>query len=262
MGCSAHRVLRNHRLYIEDIHKLYEGSKMIGIIIQARTGSTRFPNKIFTDINGKYTLQRVLDGAMSSRLAHKVVLAMPTYDRDNVEARIVRGELSKYIHDSSFSIHYGEPDNVLKRYYDAAKINGIDLIVRITADCPFTQGSIIDDMLEEYLSNACNGFMGNNENISDKPFPDGLDVEIFPWWLLASATKNAYIKSDREHVTPIMYRKDLILKNKVYAFDNCNKITMKHPDFSFDTDEDYRLICKIAKKYDEFGDLNKAIDMV
>ena len=235
---------------------------MIGIIIQARTKSTRFPNKIFTDINGRYTLQRVLDGATSSKLAHKIILAMPEYDRAEIKRRIEEGELNDHLVHRGFSVYCGEADNVLKRYYDAAGINGIDLIVRITADCPFIQGNIIDEMIERYLSNGYNGFMGNNENVSDRPFPDGLDVEIFPWWLLVSTVRQADSESDREHVTSLMYRGPMDVKRNIYGFNNDNKITMKHPSFSFDTEEDYELIKKIAVEYDECGDLNKALELV
>jgi spore coat polysaccharide biosynthesis protein SpsF (cytidylyltransferase family) len=235
---------------------------MIGIIVQARTRSSRFPRKIFEDINGKYTLQRVLDGVVSSRLAHKIILAVPEYDRQEITNRIESGELNNYIKHRGFSVFCGEPEDVLKRYYDAAGINGIDLVVRVTADCPFVQGDIIDDMLSVYLSNGYNGFMGNNENIATRPFPDGTDVEIFPWWLLAEAHKSAEKSSDREHVTPIMFRDGSALRGNVYSFENNRRITMKHPIFSFDTQEDYELIKKIAEKYDECGDLNMALENV
>jgi spore coat polysaccharide biosynthesis protein SpsF len=235
---------------------------MIGIIVQARTKSTRFPNKIFADINGKYTLQRVLDGVVKSRLAHKIILAMPEYDRAEIKDRIKKGELNDYISHRGFSVYCGESEDVLKRYYDAAGINGLDLIVRIKADCPFIQGIMIDEMLHTYLSNGYNGFMANREGISFKPYPDGLDVEIFPWWMLAEAMKYANKPGDREHVTPFMY-KDQPDKH-IYQYNQWEhmRFTMKHPKFSMDTKDEYELVNKIAVEYDECKDLNKALELV
>jgi glutamate-1-semialdehyde 2,1-aminomutase len=232
---------------------------MIGIIIQARTKSTRFPNKIFTDINGKYTLQRVLDGVKSSKLAHKIILAMPEYDKAEIKSRVEKGELNDYLMHRGFSIYCGEPDDVLKRYYDAAGINGIDLIVRITADCPFVQGIIIDEMITKYLSEGCNGYMYNR--IKRPIYPDGLDVEIFPWWMLANAHQYA-TSEEREHVTTYMRNLDM---KYIYSYTNNNKRTVisnKYERLTFDTKEDYELLKKIAVEYDKCGDLNKAIELV
>lgn len=233
---------------------------MIGIIVQARTKSTRFPRKIYADINGKYTLQRVLDGATDSRLAHKIILAMPKYDRDEITERVKKGELNDYLTHRGFSIYCGEPDDVLKRYYDVAGINGLDLVVRLTADCPFVQGSVIDEMLTLYLTEGYNGYMYNR--IKQPIYPSGLDVEIFPWWLLTNAHQNATSKEEREHVTPFMRKLDI---KYIYPFTNHNKknvVDDRFDDFSFDTEKDYELIKKIAVEYDKTGDLNKAIKAV
>jgi spore coat polysaccharide biosynthesis protein SpsF (cytidylyltransferase family) len=233
---------------------------MIGIIVQARTKSTRFPNKIFADINGRYTLQRVLDGVKNSRMAHKIILAVPEYDREEIKDRIEKGELNDHLMHRGFSVYCGEPDDVLKRYYDAAGINGIDLIVRITADCPFIQGSIIDVMLTEYLSGGYNGYMYNR---LEKPmYPSGLDVEIFPWWMLVYAHQNATTPGDREHVTAFMRKLDHKYGFINDSFIGDDFISMKYEDISFDTEKDYELIKKIAVEYDEHKDLNKAIELV
>ena len=234
---------------------------MIGIIVQARTKSTRFPRKIFAEIGEKYTLQRVLDGVTGSKLAHKIILAMPDYDRDEITERVKSGELNKYVGHRGFSVYCGDPDDLVKRYYDAAGINGLDLIVRVTADCPLIQPGIIDEMLNTYLKNGYNGYMYNRlDPTFNNVYSDGLDVEIFPWWMLVDTMKNATSKSDREHVTLFMKR-----EHRVYSFANAEPntvITTKHPDFSFDTEEDYELIQKIAVEYDRLGDLNKALESV
>jgi len=232
---------------------------MIGIIIQARTGSTRFPRKIYEDINGKYTLQRVLEGVMKAQFPHKIILAMPEYDRAELNDRFDKGEFSGCT-DNRFSTYFGDADDLVSRYFFAARENELDLIVRITADCPLVQNFLIDQALAEYLKKGYNGYMGSNEAVSTVPFPDGVDFEVFPFWLLAETHQLATDPVHREHVGPFMYRRGT--EYNLYGFKNCRpntQISMKFSNFSFDTPEDLRLIKALAEQYDKHGDLNKAI---
>lgn len=232
---------------------------MIGVIVQARTGSSRFPRKIYEDINGKNTLQRVLEGLTSATMPHKIILAMPEYDKQEFEERWERGEFVNHA-DRRLGAYFGSPDDLVDRYFQAARIAELDLVVRCTADCPLVQGKLIDEMLCEYLKNGYTGFMGNNPLVSDVPYPDGTDIEIFPYWMLAETwqlTKDPY---HREHVTPFMYRRGT--QYPIHPFRNHRPNTMisnRFPDFSFDTPEDLELIKKITNQYDLHGNLDKAI---
>jgi len=232
---------------------------MIGVIIQARTGSSRFPRKIYKDISGKMTLTRVLEGCTSAQLPHRIILAMPKYDEEEFWGMYESGAFASAI-DSRFEVYFGSADDLVDRYFQAARKGGISLIARVTADCPLVQGKVIDEMLCEYLKNGYNGFMGNNPLVSDLPYPDGMDVEIFPYWMLAETWQLTNDPSHREHVTPFMYRRGT--EYTIYPFRNHRPNTMvstRFPDFSFDTPEDYELLCKIVAEYDKHGNLDKAI---
>jgi len=233
----------------------------IGVIIQARTGSKRFPNKIYKDLNGKYTLQRVLEGVTKAKLPHCIILAMPKYDQKEFTDRVFRGDFVNIV-DNRFSTYFGDPDDLVDRYFNAARKNDLDLIVRVTADCPMIQETTIDEMLCEYLKKGYNGFMGNNGLVSPQPFPDGTDLEIFPYWMLAETHQLTQDLYHREHVTPFMYRRGT--EYKLHPFLNTKPntmISMKFKDFSFDTEEDYRLLLALTKEYDKCEDLNKAIEL-
>ena len=234
---------------------------MIGIVMQARTGSNRFFRKIYQDLNGKYTLQRVLEGVRQSQLSHKIILAMPEYDKEEFVTRQKQGDFVDCI-DERFTTYFGSADDLVSRYFYAARQNNIDLIVRVTCDCPMVQGKIIDEMLCEYLKNKYNGFMGNNELVSSVPYPDGTDVEIFPFWMLGETMQLTNDPYHREHVTPFMYRRGTQYKIKSFLNLRPNTIiSNKFKDFSFDTQEDYKLLLKLTKYYDETGDINKAIEL-
>lgn len=228
---------------------------MIGVIIQARTGSSRFPRKIYEDINGKCTLERVLEGVYQAKVPNKIILAMPKYDEDEfINSDIFNGL------DDSVGLYFGHPDDLVDRYFHAAREHGIDLIVRVTADCPLIQGKIIDEMLIEYLKKGYNGYMGSNETVSALPYPDGTDAEIFPYWMLAEVHQLANDPIHREHVGPFIYRRGT--EYDLHGFRNCRPntaISMKFSNFSFDTYEDLQLIKALTEQYDKHGDLNKAI---
>ena len=130
--------------------------------------------------------------------------------------------------------------------------NGLDLIVRVTCDCPMINGILIDHMLSEYLNNGYKGFMGCNNLISPAPYPDGVDCEIFSWNMLAESHWKATRAEEREHVAPYMYRQDT--QYKIYSFFNRRPnpiISAKIQDFSFDTLDDFHLLQKLTYEYDQ-----------
>jgi len=93
----------------------------------------------------------------------------------------------------------GDEKDVLDRYYKCAREAEADVIVRITADCPFIDPDIIDQAIEYY-------FRTDHEYVCFAPI-DGLDTEVFSFQLLEEAWKKAKDPYDREHVTPYMRRK-------------------------------------------------------
>ncbi len=223
---------------------------MIGIIIQARTKSTRFPNKIYEDLSGKTTLYRTLESATRNKIPHVIILAMPEYNEKEFYIRRAVGEFDGAI-DDRFCTYFGDSDDLVDRYYRAANKYDIDLIVRLTADCPFG-GTMVDEMLCEYLKKGYNGFMGCNEAVSELPYPDGLDVEIFPYWMLVETMQLTKDPIYREHVTLFMYRRGT--EYSTHSFLNMKPnsiITMKYNNFSFDTVEDKYLLLEITKNYDK-----------
>lgn len=220
----------------------------IGVIIQARSGSVRFPRKIYENLNGKTTLYRVLESVKYNQMPHKIILAMPEYDAKEFRIKFNRGEFQGAT-DDRFCMYFGSADDLVERYYGAARKFGIDLIVRVTADCPFG-GVMIDEMLCDYLKNDYNGFMGNNELVSSNPYPDGVDVEIFKWHVLVETMQLTKDPLHREHVTPFMYRRGT--QYKIHQFLNQrpnSKITMKYDNFSFDTEYDKALLEFIIVNY-------------
>ncbi|MDB3903046.1 aminotransferase class III-fold pyridoxal phosphate-dependent enzyme [Amylibacter sp.] len=169
-------------------------------IVQARSGSSRLPRKIFTRI-GDFNLLQWIDFRLSSCiLIDEVIFALPVSDKEeNIQEQL------------SFSavnyVNVPEKD-VLSRYYSVASLAKADVIVRITADCPFIDPIIVDQVIKQFFKNG-NQYLSNTNPPS---FPDGLDVEVFTYNVLREAFNNTTLVSDREHVTPFIIRN--------YASDN------------------------------------------
>lgn len=108
--------------------------------------------------------------------------------------------LTAYVQQLGFPVYQGKEEDVLDRYYQAAKPYQPQLVVRITGDCPLIDPGIVDSILEkfeqgslDYLTNTC-----------PPTFPDGLDVEVFTFSALEQAWLNASDPAHREHVTPFI----------------------------------------------------------
>jgi len=214
--------------------------------------------KIYEDICGQFTLQRVLRGVSDSELVEKIILAMPTYDEAEFVARHNNKEFDYYI-DERFTTFFGSSDDLMDRYYNAAIKHDIDTIVRICADSPLIQGELIDEMIEYYNTKQLDGFLGNIK-VGKLNYPAGMAIEIFPLWMLQDAMSLTDEPIAREHVTPFMYRTDTTYK--IYSYENEAPHTIvdtRFDNFSFDTMEDLVLIKRIVAHYDQHKDINRAI---
>ena len=173
---------------------------MILAILQARYSSTRLPGKVLRPILGKTFLELQLERLKRSKKIDNLVVATSTGSSDH---RIQ--QLCEHLKIECFR---GSLNNVLDRYYQAAKKYKPSHIVRLTGDCPLTDPIVIDQCIEFYLK-------GNYDYVSNtvKPsFPDGLDVEIFKYSVLVKTWKSAILPSEKEHVTPFILKNPLQFK--------------------------------------------------
>ena len=237
---------------------------MIGIILQARSNSTRLPSKIFMDLNGQYSIQRILSGCKKTICPNKIILAMPKEDKQEIERRLSCGELSNCT-DDRFELFIGDGDqnNLIDRFHGAARKFGLDIVIRLTADNPLYEGYSfgIDEMVSEYLHNGSTGFMGNNLTVATNPYPSGIDVEIFSYEMLCWAKLHVKTEYCLEHCAPSFYSGDSPFK--IMPFNNNRPHTMistKIPSFTMDTINDYNFLLALTENYDRTQDLNKAIE--
>src|SRR5215471_21578471 len=97
-------------------------------IVQARMGSTRFPEKVMRPIRGVPLIELLLARLRGAKRLNQVVLAT---SRDSRNARLVQ-----HVRSIGYPIVEGSEDDVLDRYYQAATLHEADIVVRVTGDCP------------------------------------------------------------------------------------------------------------------------------
>jgi spore coat polysaccharide biosynthesis protein SpsF (cytidylyltransferase family) len=207
--------------------------KKILCIVQARMNSKRLPGKILKNLNSKYTvLDFLLHRLKQSKKVHETIVACTKNPRDN---KII--ELIKKLNINFFR---GSENNVLERFYQAAKKYNADIVVRITSDCPLVDPKLVDKFLLNFLKSNYDYY----SNILPRTFPDGLDVEIFSFKTLENARKNCYSKFDLEHVTPFMLRSKKLKKGNFNLRNDLSTIRI-----TLDTHKDLIFLRRIVKKF-------------
>ena len=165
-------------------------------IIQARMGSTRLPGKVMMEIVGKPMLWHIINRVKKAKLIDKIVVATTINEEDKKIVDLARAK--------EIECFAGSTEDVLDRYYQVAKKNKGDIIVRITSDNPLTDPEIIDEIIKFYLEREDD--LDYASNTIDPTFPKGLNVEVFSFDALEQAWKEANKKSEREHVTPYIWK--------------------------------------------------------
>lgn len=153
-------------------------------------GSTRLPGKVLRQIQGKPLLWHLLNRVGSCASVEKTVVATSTNPED--------GAIEDVVRQKGVACFRGSENDVLDRYYRAARLYGADPIVRLTADCPLIDPRVVDEIVRHFIRHRDE----LDYVATDGTFPDGLDTEVFSFQTLERAWREAEWKSEREHVTP------------------------------------------------------------
>lgn len=161
-------------------------------ILQARMGSNRLPGKVLAELCGRPMLHLILERLASSTRLQKLVVATTQLPQDDAIAELARR--------GGYPFYRGSENDVLDRYYQAARQQQADVVVRLTADCPFLDGAFLDWCLERFAASRPDYL---DTNLS-RTFPLGLSVEVFSFAALEAAWKEDSDPARREHVTPFI----------------------------------------------------------
>lgn len=226
--------------------------KTVLIGIQARSSSTRLPNKVHLVIDGKSILQHVIDNTMA-------VCTHMRFDKEKYGLNFVvcllipKGDPIKNLYWRKIEIREGSEFDVLSRYVEAQKAHNASYICRLTADCVFLQTHLIARHIKASVIKNTD----YSTNTLVRTFREGLDVEVLSERLLAFLDKNAITPSQREHVTSYLRENEFPFYEKgrpnishiLNYFDDSDKKT------SIDTEEDFIRATDMSLKLKEKKDL-------
>jgi spore coat polysaccharide biosynthesis protein SpsF len=207
----------------------------LGIIIQARMGSTRLPGKVLRPINGKPLLGHVLDRA--ARLEHpaQMVVATTVGARDDL--------IVQFCNERRAAVFRGSENNVLDRYYRCAMTYGFDHIVRLTADNPFTDIVELDRLIGLHLS------LKADFSYSFPVLPIGVGAEIFSLGALEKSARYSTKPHHFEHVDEYMIEHPERFKS--VQLDAVPAKWFPQVRLTVDDETDYRRACYIAEQAGE-----------
>ena len=200
-------------------------AKKVVAIIQARMGSTRLPGKTLADISGKPLLAHIIGRVKSSHTVDDIVVATTTDSED----RVILSLATEY----DAKTYAGSSDDVLDRYYQAARETEAGLIVRVTADDPFKDPEVLDKIASYAISHPDLDYVSNT---LEPTYPEGLDIEVFTFEALGRAWREAGLSSEREHVTPYIWKNS----NRFKLANVRHHTDLSHLRWTLDYEEDLR----------------------
>jgi len=204
-------------------------NKKIAIFLAARSGSNRLANKHFLKINDKL---KVIDACIlrlkKTKKINKIYLCT-TKRKEDLKFKSVCKK-------NKINFFRGSTNNVLKRFIDCAKANSIQILVRITGDCPLIDPKLIDKCVNLHLSKRAD-YTTNTLKLS---YPDGLDVEVIKLSALLKSQKICKDKYNKEHVTPFIRSSEIFKKyNLKYSKNYSNQ------RWTLDYKKDYLFIKRV-----------------
>ena len=208
--------------------------KNIAIILQARCGSKRFPNKILKKIYKKNnSIDLIIKRLLNVFSNDSIIIATSQLKIDKKLSFLSR----KY----KVGFFSGSHNNLIKRYYDCAKLNKLKYLIRITADCPFVDPYMIKNFLKYFLKNN-KSYSCNCAPYEKRTYPVGSDIEIFKFSELSKYKMINISKFQKEHISPFF----LSNTNKKNLFNLKKDLSMIR--YTLDYNEDLLLLKSLSSK--------------
>jgi spore coat polysaccharide biosynthesis protein SpsF len=194
--------------------------------------STRLPGKVLLPLLGVPMLSRQIERVRQARSLDEIIVATSTAPADDM----VAAECER----TGVSCSRGSLDDVLDRFYRAVEPTLATVVVRLTGDCPLICPEIIDAL----VAFRENGQFDYASNAQQRSFPDGLDVEVMTRESLAAAWRQGQLPSEREHVTPYIWKRPQLFQIGAYR----NPIDYSAMRWTVDERADYALVSRIFER--------------
>ncbi|MDP3734286.1 MAG: glycosyltransferase family protein [Nanoarchaeota archaeon] len=205
----------------------------IVVIIQTRMNSQRLPGKTLLKINGKTIIEHVVERVAKAQGVDNIIVATSTAASDD--------QLAEHLHQKKIACFRGNENDVLERYYLAAKHYNADIIIRVCGDQPLVDPLAIEMTLQNWAENTftyCKHEQG---------WPDGTGCEIFSFSLLEKAQQLCTDPFEREHIKPFFLNNKY--KFKIKTVDAPSDIHSPASHLAVDTAEDFKRISVLLEPF-------------
>ena len=186
-------------------------SPRVVAIVQARMSSSRLPGKVMRELLDQPMLVQVVERLTRAQTVHQVVVATTTDPTDEPLVRLCQNQ--------GYACYCGSLNDVLDRFYQAARAYAAEVVVRVTADCPLIDPELVDLTVRAFLGQvkppaqrtSLGGVPPYDFAANRLPppwkrtFPIGLDTEVVSFAALERAWHEAALQHQREHVLPYLY---------------------------------------------------------
>ncbi|MEK9568704.1 MAG: glycosyltransferase family protein [Alphaproteobacteria bacterium] len=198
-------------------------------VIQVRTNSCRLPKKALLPLGDTSVIGFQIGRLYSCKGIGELVVATTTKESDDV--------LAQHLKSLGVRVFRGSEKDVLNRFYQCAKLYDAEIVVRLTGDDPFKDPSVVMSCLKLMQNDRRLDYASNTMTPT---YPEGIDVEVISMSALSVANAEAELVSDREHVTPFIWRNKERFKTKDLK---------SSPDLSkYRLTVDYQCDYEVAKK--------------
>ena len=219
--------------------------EFLTLVIQARMNSTRFPNKIISDLSGAPLIERILQRVKKVKKIGKIIIATTKKREDDILVGIAKS--------NRVEIFRGSENDLVDRYYQAVKGKNVGHILRLPADNPIPDPLEYNRLISYHLKTD-NDFSSNICNFMRNGYPDGFGVEIFTINSLKKIWRNEKRKKFREHIALNFYdykkdRKNLKFNFKIGTVKCPKKISRPKLVFDVNYYKDYLFIKKIYEYF-------------
>ena len=186
--------------------------------------------------SGYSVIETVIGRTRAVRSVDQVVVAMPEEERC--------GRLPDLCCSAGAEIFFGSADDVLDRFFCCAEEFRFDLIVRVTADDPFRDPEVTGRALSAALEDRTMDYLDTSG------YPDGIGVEVFRRSALSKAWREAVLNSEREHVTPYIWKNRHIFNTGTLVSDR----SWADWRLTLDEEADWQLVCEIDRRLAKVGE--------
>ena len=205
------------------------GSGGVVGVIQARTTSSRLPNKVLAVIGSQPLIGWTID-AMSAVAGLATLIVATTDDPSDVI-------LAQTVADLGIPVHRGSTHDVLARCWDAVARYEPEVVVRQTADNPFVDPDVV-------MAQIARLRQGRFDFVGNVGWPLGIAAEVATGAALEQAAAEATDPAEREHVMPFLYNRPERF-NIGYLEGPTNPA---HGRFTVDTEMDLTLARMLAER--------------